>query len=62
LVEKYGFVPSVAAMYDEKVVTDLKEWVKAGVKPWKSIVRSNVKKKRFTKIYPEVSREILEEI
>ncbi len=60
LQKSLRFVPSVAAMYDEKIVSDLTEWADADCKILKSIVKSNMKKKRFIKLYPEISKKFLE--
>jgi hypothetical protein len=60
LKKSLGFVPSVAAMYDEKIVSDMIEWADVEVKTWKSIIKSNMKKKRFIKLYPEISKKLLE--
>jgi hypothetical protein len=60
LQKSLGFIPSVAAIYDEKIVSDLIEWADADFKTWKNIVKSNVKKKRFLKLYPEILKKILQ--
>jgi hypothetical protein len=60
LQKSLRFVPSVAAIYDEKIVSDLIEWVDSDSKTLKSIVKSNMRKKRFIKLYPEISKKILE--
>lgn len=58
LQKSLNFVPSVAAKYDEKILIDLIEWADSEYKTWKSIVKSNMKKKRFIKLYPDITKKI----
>lgn len=56
------FIPSVAVMFDERILSDLFEWAGSDCKSWKSIVKSNVKKKRFIKLFPEESKILLSKL
>ena len=56
------FVPSVAAMNDERILSDLSTWAGSECKDLKSIVKSNLKKKRFIKLYPEESKTLLRKL
>ena len=52
LKKSLGFVLSVAAVHDNRVVKDMENWAMADVKEWKDLVRSNIGKSRFRKAYP----------
>jgi hypothetical protein len=52
LAKSLGFTLSVAAEADEGYLDQFGEWLGAGVKPWKSIVKENLSKARIVKKYP----------
>jgi hypothetical protein len=58
LKKSLGFVPSVAAVYDKRIVEDLESWAQAGLKEWNGIIRSNLGKSRFMKAYPAATDRI----
>lgn len=53
LKKSLGFVLSVAAMEDSRIVDDMMGWVNLGNRELVSIVKQNAKKNRFKKRYPE---------
>jgi hypothetical protein len=53
LAKSLGFTLSVAAEADEDYLDQFREWMGAGVKPWKSIVKENLGKARIVKKYSE---------
>ena len=52
LKKSLGFVPSVAAVYDERIIKDMADWARADIKEWKTVVRSNLGKSRLRDAYP----------
>ncbi|OGD56754.1 hypothetical protein A3K78_06565 [Candidatus Bathyarchaeota archaeon RBG_13_52_12] len=52
LKKSLGFVPSVAAVHDGRIVKDMENWARADVKEWKTVVRSNLGKSRLRDAYP----------
>lgn len=60
LKKSMGFVPSVAAVYDKRIIEDLERWIKADNKEWETIIRSNLNKSRFRKAYPLEAERIIE--
>ena len=58
LKKSLGFVPSVAAVHDKRIIDDMENWVQADVKEWKTILRSNLGKSRLEKAYPVESERI----
>ncbi len=59
LKKTLGFTISVGAVYDPSMMEKLEEWVDSGAREWRSILKSNLKKNRLTKRYPERTRELL---
>jgi hypothetical protein len=53
LKKSLGFTVSVAAVEDPKMMQLLDTWVDSDTRPWKNILRSNLKKSRLIKKYPE---------
>ncbi len=52
LAKSLGFTLSVAAEADEGYLDQLEVWIRAGIKPWSSIVKENLSKARILKKYP----------
>jgi hypothetical protein len=52
LAKSLGFTLSVAAEADESYLDQFEEWIRAGVKPWRNIVKENLGKSRIAKKYP----------
>lgn len=52
LAKSLGFTLSVAAEADEGYLDRLEEWINAGVKPWRGIVKENLGKARIAGKYP----------
>ena len=52
LAKSLGFTLSVAAEADESYLDQFEVWIRAGVKPWRSIVKENLGKARIAKKYP----------
>jgi hypothetical protein len=59
LKKSLGFTLSVAAVEDPEMMRMLRDWVEADIKQWKSVLRSNLKKSRLVKKYPEQTRQLL---
>ena len=59
LKKSLGFIISVAVVADPEILILIEKWVKSGEKTWRSILISNLKKKRLTRHYPEETSELL---
>ncbi|MBN2335425.1 hypothetical protein JXL21_07665 [Candidatus Bathyarchaeota archaeon] len=59
LKKSLGFVISVAAAHDGEVIGDIEQWAGEGVPAWRSILRQNLKMKRFRTKYPRIAEELL---
>jgi len=53
LTKSLGFTLSIAAEADEGYLKQLEDWIVAGVKPWRSIIKENLGKARIAKKYPK---------
>lgn len=59
LKKSLGFTISVAAVEDQEILQLLEMWADSDVKQWKSLLRSNLKKNRLAKNYPEETKRLL---
>lgn len=59
LKKTLGFTISVGAVHDPSMMEKLEEWVDSGAREWRSILKSNLKKKRLIERHPEKTRELL---
>ena len=59
LKKTLGFVISVAAVEDEAFLGRMEEWIGAGVKAWRPILRSNLKKNRMRRRFGPRIDELL---
>jgi len=62
LKKSLGFIISVAAVEDKQLLDDISNWIKSNNKYWNSIIKSNLKKNRLKKKYPEKSDQLLNQI
>ena len=62
LKKSLGFIPSVAAVYDDRVIMDMDGWASTGNRDLKSIVKQNLKKKRLQRSHPDKVKAPLESL
>ena len=62
LKKSLGFILSVAAGYDDRVIDDMQRWASTGNRYLKSIVKQNLKKKRLQRSHPDEVKALLESL
>jgi hypothetical protein len=59
LKKSLGFIISVAAVEDQRLLDDMDSWIESGFKVWRTIIKQNLKKKRLMKKHPSESKKLI---